>query len=124
MVEVRVPKNIMIYESKTIGPFTTKQFVCLIIAVGIDFLLYNLILKPMEVSPEVLFYTIAFADVPILAIGYYKPMGISLGKYLKMIYNTVILAPAKRLNKLEMIPKPESQKKEKTKKSKTLKAYK
>lgn len=124
MVEVRVPKNIMIYESKTIGPFTTKQFVCMIAAVGLDFLLYSFILKPMEVSTEVLFYTIAFADVPILAIGYYKPMGLSLEKYLKMIYNTVILAPSKRLNKLEMIRKPEKHKKEKTKVSKKLKAYK
>lgn len=123
MVEVRVPKNIMIYESKTIGPFTTKQFVCMIAAVGLDFLLYNLLLKPMEVSTEILFYTIAFADIPILAFGYYKPMGLPLEKYIKMIYNTVILAPAKRLNKIEMIHETDNSNKKKSKPSKHLKAY-
>ena len=123
MIEVKTPRDIMAYETKVFGPLTLKQLICIIIAIVLDIFLYSMIIKPYQLPEKLAFYVIAITDIPILAFGYCKPKGISLDKYIKMIYQTAFLAPTLRKNKVAFIKKDEAAKK-KIKKSKKYKAYK
>lgn len=123
MIEVKMPKNILTYKTKVIGPLTLKQLICFIIVGAMDFLVFVTILKPLQVSEEIMLYVWMLVDIPILLFGYYEPMGLPLEKYLKMVYNTALLAPKYRKNvRILYKAKPSVVKKEK--KSKKYIAYK
>lgn len=122
MIEVKTPKNILVYKTKVLGPLTSKQLICFIFAGILDALIYGTILRPLHANEEVVLYTLMLVDVPILAFGYYEPMGLPLEKYLKMVYNTALLAPKYRKNKLTLYKHPTEPTK-KSKKSKIYKAY-
>lgn len=123
MIEVKTPKNILVYKTKVLGPLTSKQLICFVIAGILDFFVYQSILKPLNATEEIILYALMLIDVPILAFGYYEPMGLPLEKYLKMVYNTALLAPKYRKNTL-ILYKTRSVVTKKVKKSKKYKAYK
>lgn len=122
MIEVKTPKNILVYKTKVLGPLTSKQLICFVTAGILDFLIYGAILGPLHVTEEVILYTLMLVDVPILAFGYYEPMGLPLEKYLKMVYNTALLAPKYRKNK-SILYKYQTEQMKRVKKSKVHKAY-
>lgn len=125
MIEVKVPKDILVYETKFVGPLTAKQLVCAVVAVLIDFMLYNLVLEPLHVSQEALFYIIALIDVPIFALSMKNPMGIPMKDYIRLFTTYTLAAPRKRKNYTEFTKKEQlsDKEKKKIKKSKVHKAY-
>lgn len=123
MIEVKVPKDILKYKTRLVGPFTFRQILCLGIALIVDFLFYRTVYQAMSLPIEFLFYVILFLDIPIMAFGYCMPMDLPLEKYLKITIETKILAPGKRKNIRTFLPQPQKEEK-KQKKSKHYKAYK
>lgn len=91
MIEVSIPNDILKYESKLIGPFTTRQTVSLIASGIVGFGLYKLFqgVLPMET----LGYLIVILIVPILAIGWWKPYNIPLEKFAVIIFISLFLSP-------------------------------
>lgn len=122
MIEVKVPRDILKYKTKLVGPFTSRQIICFVIAVMLDLLFYNTIYTGLNLPSELLFYIIMFLDLPIMAFGYLTPMDLTLEKYLKVVVQTKLLAPTKRKNIKRFKQKTITDDK-KVKKSKQFKAY-
>lgn len=122
MIEVKVPRDILKYKTKLVGPFTSRQIICFVLAVMLDLLFYNTVYTGLDLPSELLFYIIMFLDLPIMAFGYLTPMELSLEKYLKIVIQTKLLAPAKRKNVRRFKEKDMTEEK-KIKKSKQFKAY-
>ncbi len=123
MIEVKVPKDILKYEAKFVGPFTAKQLICGAIAIAIDVFLYNVLLKPANISNEILFYIICFIDIPIFALSVNNPLGIPLKKYIELLVFYTFVVPKKRKNTKTFVCQNLNDK-GKIKKSKIHKAYK
>ena len=123
MIEVKVPKDILKYKTRLVGPFTSRQILCLGIALAFDVLFYKLAYQPLGMPVEFLFYVILFLDIPIMAFGYCTPMDLPLEKYLKILVQTKFLAPSRSKNVRRLL-KAEPGHGKKPKKSKTYKAFK
>ena len=55
MIEVKVPKDILKYKTRLVGPFTSRQILCLGIALAFDVLFYKLAYQPLGMPVEFLF---------------------------------------------------------------------
>ena len=119
-IEREVPKDISKYEAKAIGSFTTRQLLCgipaIALAVGSYFLLKN------RVSEDILFFVAFLVAMPLLLLGWAKPYGIPLEKYISIVFVSQVLAPKHRKYVTEntyQIPKDTNEQKiKKTKKKK------
>lgn len=125
MIEVKTPKNILVYKTRILGPLTVRQTICFAIVGLIDLIVYQTIVKGSQLPPEVIFYLFVFCDVPVLLFGYYEPMGMPLEKYLKFYIESSLIAPKYRKN-TNVIYKSEiknTKKKKEPKKSKNYTEY-
>lgn len=123
MIEVKMPKNILVYKTKLLGPLNLKQTICFALALALDFIVYQLVVLNFQLPREAVFYLFILLDIPILIFGYYEPMGMPLEKYLKYYMQSVFMAPKYRKNK-RVLYKAETSRKKKVKKSKNYRAYK
>ena len=94
MIELEVPKDIRKYETKLIGPFTTRQFICFIIAVGIAAGFYYLLHSYLE--RDLLFFLIIVLDIPAVLCGWFKPYGMTFENFIRTALKTTVLSPAVR----------------------------
>ena len=81
MIETKVPMDIRKYKSKFIGPFTTRQLICGIIAGCLDIVLYFLIVEPLGISLRPAIFLLVLVDCPILAFTI-EPLGMPMETYL------------------------------------------
>lgn len=93
-IEREVPKDISRYEAKAIGPFTTRQLLCGIPAVSLAIGSYFLLKS--YVSQDVVFFVAFVVAMPLFLLGWAKPYGIPLEKYLSIVFVSQILAPKHR----------------------------
>ena len=123
MIETKVPKDIRVYETKIMGPFTLRNIICLTIMGVLDFFLYNTIFRDLKLSVNELIYILMIIDCPIAAIGWVKYMGMPIEQYLKIIITTNFLSPSYRLisNKIYEYKKVENSDDKKKKKKKITK---
>ncbi len=122
MIESKMPKDIRAYKTKLIGPFNGRQLICVGIMLVVDFLLFQLVVLPLDLPLEFVIYGLVFIDLPIAAFGWVEINGMSLETYMKEVVLKMFLAPAKRKSKhviyeiKEDIPdKNQKKKKKKTK---------
>lgn len=96
MVETKVPKDIRVYKTKIIGPFSLRQLICLVLAVLLDGLIY-FALSAMEIELDLntIIYGVIFIDLPILAFMI-EIEGLPMEKYLKEILLKQFLLKQKR----------------------------
>lgn len=96
MVETKVPKDIRVYKTKIIGPFSLRQLICLVLAVLLDGLIY-FALSAMEIELDIntIIYGVIFIDLPILAFMI-EIDGLPMEKYLKEILIKQFLLKQKR----------------------------
>lgn len=99
MISIQIPKEISSYESKLIGPFTTRQTICVFCMALVDIILYNLI--GGFVSMDLAIFGCILGAAPFALIGWYKPYGMHFEKYVKSIFVSQFLAPTKRIYKTE-----------------------
>lgn len=133
MLETKVPKDIRVYKTKLVGGLTFRQFLCVVLMILFDLLLYNIILKQTEISIEYIIFVLIFLDVPIAAFGWIEPMGMPMEKYLKKVVLYSLLAPTKRKathkivetkKKVPETKKEKRQRKKQEKKNPELKGFK
>ena len=96
MIEIEMSKDIRDFEPKIIGPFTTRQLICIGIgaAMGLPFLLVPL---PMEVR---CILAILLAS-PGVVCGYLKFYGVYAEKFFLHFLLPIYINPQKRIYKTE-----------------------
>lgn len=122
MIESKMPKDIRAYKTKLIGPFNGRQLICVGIMLVVDFLLFQLVVLPLDLPLEFVIYGLVFIDLPIAAFGWVEINGMSLETYMKEVVLKMFLAPAKRKSKhviyetkADIPDKSQKKKKKKTK---------
>jgi hypothetical protein len=85
MLRVKMNSEIREYEGRTVGPFTTRQFISftglLMVSLGIFFLGRN------RISPDLLpWMIIIFAVLPFGCYGWMKPNDMKFEQYLKTMF--------------------------------------
>lgn len=96
MIETKVPKDIRSYKTKIIGPFSTRQLLCLVGAILVDGLAYILLSTlGIQLSMNLIIYGVIFLDLPILAF-IIEPQGMPMEKYIQKVLLTGFLKPSKR----------------------------
>lgn len=94
-----MPKNILQYKAKTVGPFTTRQILFGGVGIAVIFLFAIYIFAD---APEaVRKYGSALLGVPFMAFGFVNIYGLPLEKILPLIIRENILLPQNRYYKTE-----------------------
>ena len=94
-VERKINKDIANYKTKLIGPFTLRQIVCLVPAIGVA-VLFLWGLKDVFPSIEARIYMTIPVAVPFILFGWVKIYNQPLEKFLKTALVSMFLSPAKR----------------------------
>ena len=111
-----------------IGPFTTRQVICLILGGTTVIGAYNL-LQPYLTSDTTTFVCMILAVPFILMSGIFEPHGMKMEDFLRASFVSLVLSPTVRKYELEnsynkqLMEERKKKKKKKRKKSK-IKAYK
>lgn len=95
MIETKVPMDVRSYKAKLIGPFTTRQLICVTIAVALDAFLFLTVINPLNIPVRLAVFILVFLDVPIVAF-IAEPMGLPMEKYIKKVLIRSLIAPTKR----------------------------
>ena len=128
MIEIEVNQDIREYKTKLIGPFTTRQVICLILGGTTVIGAYNL-LQPYLTSDTTTFVCMILAVPFILMSGIFEPHGMKMEDFLRASFVSLVLSPTVRKYDLEnsynkqLMEERKKKKKKKRKKSK-IKAYK
>ena len=128
MIEIEVNQDIREYKTKLIGPFTTRQVICLILGGTTVIGAYNL-LQPYLTSDTTTFVCMILAVPFILMSGIFEPHGMKMEDFLRASFVSLVLSPTVRKYELEnsynkqLMEERNKKKKKKRKKSK-IKAYK
>lgn len=99
-MEIKINKDVGSYTPKVIGPFTTRQAVCLLIGAPVCIAIYKYASAYLP-ADAVSFLLIIPAAITWL-FGWVKPYGIPMEKFLKSTFVNLILAPGNRIYKTEL----------------------
>lgn len=128
MIEIEINQDIRDYKTKLIGPFTTRQVICIILGVATVVGAYNL-LQPYLTSDTTTFICMILASPFVLMSGFFEPHGMKMEDFLRASFVSLVLSPTVRKYELEnsynkqLMEERKKKKKKKRKKSK-IKAYK
>lgn len=123
MIEIEVNQDIREYKTKLIGPFTTRQVICLILGGTTVIGAYNL-LQPYLTSDTTTFVCMILAVPFILMSGIFEPHGMKMEDFLRASFVSLVLSPTVRKYELEnsynkqLMEERKKKKKKKRKKSK------
>ena len=120
MIEIEIPKDIRKYESKLVGPLTTRQTICFVIGAVIGITIYS-VLSFLPQDFKMILVLIAVS--PLILCGWYKPYGMHFEKFVQTALISNVLAPVNRKyvtkNLFEDDAKPVDTKNKKNKNNKT-----
>lgn len=103
MIEIEIPKDIREYESKLIGPFTTRQLLCGIGLVLSCYLSYKAAVSVLGDESSLKFFFPMICAIPFGLVGWVKPYGMHFEKFAKSVFVSLVLAPAKRFYKIDNV---------------------
>lgn len=98
-IEIRINKEIGNFEPKFVGPFTIRQAVCLLIGAPICFFIYKFTAPVITADLAGFLCTIPAAAA--VAIGWVKPYGMKMEKFIQSVFINRVVAPANRRYKTE-----------------------
>lgn len=98
MIIQPVPRDIREFKPKFIGPFTKPQAISVAISALIAFIIFSVF---KGVSTEILMFTVAIIDAPILACGFINYRNMSGAVYFRDVILRNMLVPKKRPYKTE-----------------------
>lgn len=100
MIEVPIPRDIREYEPTLVGPFTTRQVICMVVMVALVYGVY-LLEKAFGVADPMQFPIFILFGIPPFLVGWYKPYGMHFEKFFIKAFRENFLAPSKRPYKVE-----------------------
>lgn len=101
MIEIEIPKDIRTYETKLIGPLTTRQLFCVIGLAGSCFLTYKAAVNLLGEDSSLIWFFPMVVAIPFALIGWVKPYGLTFEKFARSVFRSMFLAPAKRVYKIK-----------------------
>ena len=107
-------KDVRNYKDKFLGPFSGREVLCLIFGVGLSYLVKTFFFPDMSPLSEEMSYIVIACMIPFVIIGWTKPYGMYIEKYLKSTFISTISPRVRTYANGNRIPR----KKIKTKKSK------
>ena len=94
MVEIRITRELGDFTPKFVGPFTLRQFICLVGAGVPCYFLYSSLRGILPVD-AIGFLCIIPAAIAA-AFGWFRPYGMKMEIFIRSIFITMFLAPANR----------------------------
>lgn len=91
MIEIEINKDISKHEAKLIGSFTTRQTICMVIAVLVFIGIRKIV--PTMFPDDIRNFLCLIVITPILAVGWIKPYGLHFEKFVATVFVTNVLAP-------------------------------
>lgn len=101
MIEIEIPEDVKKYEAKLIGPFTTRQIICLIGAAISGIGVYFLTNRVLHLETDAFIILLVLIAVPFALFGWIKPNEMKFEQYLYTIIRHSLLAPQHRVYKTE-----------------------
>lgn len=101
MIEIEIPKDIRKYESKLIGPFTTRQAVCFVGGAVIAVPVFNICRQMGAFDLGSLLAICIF--LPFILCGWVKVYGMTFEQFFQTFLYSEYLAPKKRKYQTENI---------------------
>lgn len=101
MIEIEIPQDIRKYESKLIGPLTTRQVFAVIGIVVGCVASFKAVSAAFGDETPLRLIAPMIISIPFALFGWYKPYGMHFEKFVKSVFVSLILAPAKRLYKID-----------------------
>lgn len=95
MIEIQIPKDINKYEAKLVGPFTTRQTACFVVACAIGIPTFTGLTK-LGWGQDLAIMVMLIFVMPCLLVGWVKPYGMNFEKFVQTAFISNILAPQKR----------------------------
>lgn len=94
MVEIRITRELGDFTPKFVGPFTLRQFICLVGAGVPCYFLYSSLrgILPVDAIGFLCMIPAAIAA----AFGWFRPYGMKMEIFIRSIFITMFLAPANR----------------------------
>lgn len=129
MIEVEVNQDIRQYKTKLIGPFTTRQVICLVIGGAVVIGAYNF-LQPYVTTDMTMFICMTLAIPFVLMSGIYEPHGMHMEDFLRSSFVSLVLSPNVRKYEIEnscnkqLVEERKKKKKKKKRKKSLIEAYK
>lgn len=129
MIEVEINQDIRQYKTKLIGPFTTRQVICLVLGGATVVGAYNL-LQSYLTSDMTSFICMTLAIPFVLMSGIVEPHGMNMEDFLRASFVSLVLAPTVRRYELEnsynkqLVEERKKKKKKKKKRISKIQAYK
>lgn len=93
-IEKEIPRDISRYEAKAVGPFTARQLLYGVPAFGLALGAY--FLTKQYIADDGAFFVAFIVAMPLLLLGFAKPYGMHLEKFLSIVFVSLILAPKHR----------------------------
>lgn len=100
MVDIEIPRDIRVYESKLVGPFTTRQAACVGIGAFSVFTVYNTLKDVM--ATDFIFGVGFFIMAPLALFGWFRPYGMKLEQFLMTAFISNVVCPKNRKYMMEM----------------------
>lgn len=91
MIETRVPKDIRQYESKIIGPLTTRQLICVSLSAAASVGLFT-VFKAIGLPTEYTIYIVVVCVLPIMAFAV-KIDGMRMEVYIRDVVMNYFMSP-------------------------------
>lgn len=101
MIEIEIPQDISKFETKLIGPFTTRQLLCFIGLVAGCVGSYKAVTAFLGDESSLKMIIPMIVAIPFALIGWYKPYGMNFEKFVSSTFVSMFLAPTKRVYKIE-----------------------
>ena len=96
MIESKVPKDVRAYKTKIIGPFTTRQILCIVAAAVLDIFIYFIVSTlEIKLNATMIIYGVIFINLPVLAF-IVEPQGMPMEKYIQKVLLVNFMKPSKR----------------------------
>ncbi|MGM9531048.1 PrgI family protein [Intestinibacter sp.] len=83
-IEVPVNEDIREYEPKDIGSFTIRQIISLILCIAVEAII---IILTHKVLGQAIIIPMLILGIPIIAQGFWKPLGFSFNEYIYIKFN-------------------------------------
>lgn len=93
-MQVKIYKELTNFAPKVIGPFTLRQFAALLVCLPLGYISYTT-LAPY-VGSDMAGLSVVIPGVAAFLIGWTRPYGMTIEKFLGMYIRTRLLAPSKR----------------------------
>ena len=99
MIEIEIFEDIKDQPTKLIGPFTTRQTVCAVAALGLGYITYKVMNGVFGEGNSYTWLAIMLVCIPSILLGWIKPYGLPFEKFANNMLFTYLIPPKKRLYK-------------------------